>query len=200
MTTEVIDLKPFCCDNDRGRYNLAEPWFRNGRRIASDTAVMITIDAAGEPDTEGNFPSDAEILKGAPVDGYQPWPAANYIYKLQKCRKCKGSGYAHFRDCVECDGSGETVCGECGHEDECEECDGEGVMGCGRCEECDGTKETNQPSYTMVGNLAIAAKYDLPIRDLPNVSYAQVGEMTFFRFDGGGLGCVMPLDISRHTP
>lgn len=69
-----------------------------------------------------------------PPEMPQPLPywhwKANARAALPDCDNCNND---RCIECPECDGSGETECDCCGHEDTCEQCDGDGDIDCPHC-------------------------------------------------------------------
>lgn len=202
-TITEIDLQPFCeeASDKVPRYAIEKPFVIGERRYGTDVKVAISVPAPGEPDSvsDRKYPRMADVFKNwNECRVWQPWPASNPVIGNVTCPKCKGNGAAHSRECDECDGHGGTICDHCDSEIECKECEGEGTVLCGKCPKCDGQKLVNAPKYQLVGELAVAVKYDAAIRELPAVQFSTtkaMGGAVLLRFAGDGRGVVMPLVI-----
>jgi hypothetical protein len=199
MNTEVqIDLTPFCDTEapESRRFDMRTPFVQGEYITATNGKICVFLPTTDAPTEGRKVPQCDSILALRPrIGGSLPWPSPQYLQKVLTCRKCEGTGAAHFRDCSECDGEGVIDCPECHHEYECGDCHGEGKILCGKCPKCDGAKETMQPYAIEFGGRLIAWELDEAIRQLPNVRYTtddKLDDALWFDFDGG-FGCVMPL-------
>lgn len=195
MATETeIDLTVFCAKDSQRLMGV--PFVQNGRRWASNGFTAVCVDATGEPDTKpenGRLPDMQAIITRRPQsDISEPWPEPIYRFGVGECKRCKGTGARHHRDCDECDGDGEVMCSHCGNDYTCDACDGKGQVLCGTCPACDGSKKTEQPLYLEIAGELIAFEMEQHIRKLPNVRFTgkRDNDEIWFAFDGG-LGIIM---------
>jgi len=97
-------LLPFCAVKNNLRYAIVAPWIVNGKRYATDGAIL-----ACEPNGGANtiapdglrFPDTAEVMEGW-CDCMEPLPALIFTgLNKSKCRACHGSNYQK-KKCPEC--------------------------------------------------------------------------------------------------
>jgi hypothetical protein len=194
MTTE-IDMTKFCA-SEEGRYSFTKPFVRDGKRYATDGRICVRVDAAGEPNTEHGYDPVDEVLPKGTVR-WVPWPAMEYVSRMDKCATCDGSKYVGRDECTACDGSGDCACA-CGDVHDCGKCNGKGYTGIGTpCPTCASKGEYIQPHHQLVSGKPIKVKYDAMIRTLPGVMYgpdtAKTG-LLWIKFDGGD-GAVMSVNV-----
>ena len=155
----AIDLTRFCFGENYGRYAIASPWVKCGRKYATDGVVLVAADT-DEPSTDlsgKKVPGVEKLL--TPVDGdWQPWPS------VARCGLCEGSGdkmqICPGCECGMCDGS-ETYTVFC-------DCRGERIQEFG-------VQHISRHYATLVGGL-------------PRVEFLPTTDSESplrFRFDGG---------------
>lgn len=182
MTTQTIDLLPFCCQHLE---RIMKPFVMGGKRYATDARICIEVDATGESDTpltgsKRVDPPDAHKAFADTWDEentFRPWPAESHIIGKVDCPECENV------TCKDCDGEGFQVC-DLGHEHDCDTCDGDGEIRNRKCI-CKGTGQVTGPARQWVAKQQIDIKYDRLIRALPAVEWSANGGAILFRFDGG---------------
>lgn len=172
-----LNLLPFC-DPESTRYSLGEPFVSRGHLVATDGMKLVCVPTSDPETVDRKLPNVWEIIKKRASGELVAWPEALYSDKVQTCRRCKGNGGAHNRECEHCDGEGTIECCECGSEVDCDECDGNGAVICGKCPDCKGAKECAQPYSIEVGGRLIAWANDQAIRTLPNVKFLPMESAT----------------------
>jgi hypothetical protein len=186
-TKSEINLQQFCeQDPDRYHKSLLNPFVADGKKYATDSRILIEIDAAGEPDTSRTGiryadPPDAKCIFDSfwiSDAVFSAWPSEQPIMGKIDCPKCENV------NCEECDGFGSFEC-DLGHDHDCEKCDGEGVVMNPKCV-CKGTGMIPGPVRQQIDNKQINIKYYRMIRELPGpVEYAMNDDVVLFRFYGG---------------
>jgi len=200
METTVLapfDVQLFC-DDSSTRYVLGNPFVKRGWLCGTDGAIAVLVAAPGELDTvvDGKLPDvpGVVLLHHEGNHQWRPWPeSVQTVDTDQECLKCQGGGFAHVKDCEECNGRGELKCSECGHEYDCKDCQGEGTIGCGKCPACNGQKHFMQPYSCEVSGRQIKAKYERAIRSIPGVEFTLMENGILFRAPGDVRGIVMAL-------
>lgn len=140
------------------------------------------------------FPNCADLFEDIPSDGWAPWPdASGFVVEHSWCHQCDGHGVIDTETCPECEGAGETECPKCFRTDDCDECDGDGYIGGTECPTCHGGEKLVQPDRIKCGNLWVRWDNDAAVRELPNPTFACVGDMVFIRSEGAE-AIVMCLD------
>lgn len=200
-TGTVIDLAPFCGQNDVREY-LNAPFSVCGGTGASDGNALVWVDRhiqAPEvsPAASGNM---AGVVNHARADG-GPWiPAESIRTSTSKCKICDGTGRVKAVECEDCDGKGAFDHGR--HEYECQECDGYGVKnltGSGdECPQCGGSGACGIGRPSSVGNdrWTVSSHLIAKLQALPSCRLCQYADIPRpglkFVFDGG-CGVVMPM-------
>lgn len=176
--TVPLDLQQFC-GVDECRYYLMKPFSRDGFTWATNGHVLVRVPQRSEyPDID----SKIKINIAAPLKGHEAAKFFKPAFELPpahgshgSCEKCSGRGYLH--DCPDCD---------C----ECSRCDGSGIS------------DSEHFISVSVGPTPFALNYIRQILSLPSVELQefppeQSDKPYFFRFEGEGLGAVMPLRSQR---
>lgn len=175
MPLMPCDLLPFC-DPNPWRYSIAKPFVQGGWWCATDGRILVCTPAYGHPESvpstdhngnPGKFPNCKELL--GLIDKVEVWHEE--LPSLPTCPHCKGTGKKN-QPC------------------ECSECDNKHVSE----HDCD--------CHVEIGNCYLATKYLLKVLTLPGVKWGVVDPASekgiiFLRFDGGGMGGVMPLDKKK---
>lgn len=214
----MIDLQPFCADEDEASYIVAleAPFSDDNYTYGCDGRIAVRVPKRADVTATG--PDVAKIFRTTPegvcvrlpdVD-LGPQPQAHD----EDCKSCKGLGYA--ARCPDCLGQGETECNSCGHDCECEKCDGNGVLDVPmkddgtpsilkhdgdaiECDDCEGEGKIEVEPQTVRVEVAPGLHFaDRLLRKLfllPNVRMdlrPYDGNGHYFVFDGGD-GILMPM-------
>lgn len=203
----TIDLNKFC-GKEACRSYLTVPWSAGEYSHATNGHIAVRIPRRPEFEECSNAPNIAKIYDEAgPVGRLSPLP--NFIAPdPSPCPDCKGSGF--ILPCVECDGTGDATCSECGHQTECTECDDgivgpatKGQEGADACGECDGigSVDAEDARVEFAPNIEIKLCYARMLKELPNPridltprEFAWSNAPVRFAFDGGD-GLIMPMQV-----
>lgn len=189
-------LARFCDpERDTGKYQMAHPFARAGWVYATNSKVVVRVEAEKLADPPP--PNDA----GPPAEGLACWnlfplsdpkPLAGLTFPADvECKRCKGAGKTETIECPECGGDGEVEWdGDYSHHtysDECQLCDGAGEVPAAKvkkwwrpgaepeaktsqtCEDCDGTGRLPSTEPVEVGGQKFAADLLRPVAELPDV-------------------------------
>jgi len=202
--TTTVDLKPFC-GTSGPRYQLDQPWLKNGWVYATDTRIAVRVPPRlgielGPDVTEFKRP-DMEKVAGNPFGQFPlvdavPLPDVP-VSKPVKCLKCTGTGKVF--DCPECEGSGEVEWeGDYSshtYTSECYFCDGRGSVSekkrrqaarleeaGDQCPDCEGSgeKSDDMERIPMLG-VGVATCYYRKLRALGDVTCKVYGQMVLFQ-------------------
>lgn len=121
---KLIDLQPFCATCNDPRKALRQPFVVDGRAIATNAYVLISVpiamavpfeeDAGAKPPNVSETIEKAHALDVDWIDIPGGWPVPDPVT-------------LDAVTCDMCDGTGEVECDYCGHEHDCADCDGTGL-------------------------------------------------------------------------
>jgi hypothetical protein len=200
-TGTVIDLAPFCGQNDVRSY-LNAPFSVQGGTGACDGHALVWVDSniqapALSAAAELNI---AAVVDRARAEGDQWIPAESIRTSTSKCQVCDGTGRIQVVECEDCDGEGYFHHGQ--HEYECQECNGYGnknrTSTGDNCFQCGGSGECGIGRPSSVGNdrWSVSSHLIAKLQALPSCRLCQYSDMPprglQFVFDGG-CGVVMPM-------
>lgn len=205
----MINLSDFCGKDDPRTY-INQPFNLNGRTIATNGHIMVSVSELKEySENESKISQDSidRILKGKP-EVFAEFPKEYPSVEMVKCKPCNGKGKAEIRTCRECDGEGivDLESDYNYYEVECKSCDGEGYQITKSteedCSDCDGTglvrKSDSLPVKIGDSNVHVDAGYLELFSTLPNALIAPStdGHSAFVKFDGG-IGVIMGIRMEH---
>ena len=169
----MIDLKPFCGDNDV-RYYMNAPFSEGEFTYATNGHILVRVarcDDVPEVEVEAAPPKCEKLFADNPFISAVEIPDIPPMIEAD-CDCCNGYG-THEQKC------------KTGTAYDCEECNATG-------------KRVTEPGETMwpqitVGDTGFASKYLRLIKALPGIEFSPNGQNPApFRFDGGD-GLLMPI-------
>ena len=182
-----MDLKKYC-SKDQTKYSIAEPFTQDGISWATNGWMIIGIPALPEVPVNPKAPN---ISRVAPNTEPQEWFDIPEV-EVTPCKTCEGV-INNFK-CPECYGSGAVTLKNdfTVYEGiECGSCDGDGEVPF--CKHCYGTG-VDASGMITIGAAQFKANALYLIKNLPGIQISPTGEYTpaYLRFDGGGVGFLMP--------
>ena len=116
----MINLKDYYARENIGRYNLDEPWIKDGFIYATDGRMCIRM-PTDQPDTvsEGKkwpssvngFEQSGELLSWPVIDegqGHKCWACNGEGHPDKECELCGSTVIDYGMACIRCNGSGEV--------------------------------------------------------------------------------------------
>jgi len=184
-----MDLEKYCCKDPERKF-LSRPFTQHGITWATNGAFSVGIPSCGAPDTKDR-PVDIDLVRNAAGEPGE-WFGIPQGIEYRACPKCKG--IALNFECYECHGHGHvTLENEFTRYSgiECGSCEGEGKVPI--CIPCGGTGIDNSEEV-FIGGVMFLANALHTLKDLPNLEISPTGKQTpaHLRFDGGGVGFLMP--------
>jgi hypothetical protein len=139
------------CAGKRERYAFTTPFYMDGRKIATDGAILLFCqsDPFDNGDRCGKALPEPATIEGIIQQSFVPCTESPaFCPKCDKCNDAFGVWVTGCEDCdstgkcEECDGMGEVVCRCCDQEGPCQECGGSG-----KCGECKGQGKSDKPYF-----------------------------------------------------
>jgi hypothetical protein len=182
------------CDPEETRTYLAQPFQLNGRTIASNGHVFVSMPEHGDYEQcpEEYLFKFLAAINEARQGGFVPLPGNLLFPETKDCPYCLGIGRSSKQDCRECEGIG-AVCWYNGfneYEAECLSCGGSGIIitvgGDQTCSGCMGTGVVYElDSHIEILGLWINPKYLKLVIDEPGLEVAADKEQNKLAFRSG---------------
>jgi|GEM_PF-2491383 hypothetical protein len=204
----TLNINHFC-DPDDSRTYLTRPFQLNGRTIASNGHVFVSMPEHGDYE---QCPDDylskfLSVIEESQQGELVPMPGNLLFPETKDCPYCLGIGRSSKQDCRECEGTG-VVCWNSGFNDyeaECLSCNGDGIIvaigGDQACSGCMGAGVVYEPdSHVEILKLWINPKYLLLIINEPGLELAADKEQNKLTFRAGeNYGLIMGMQ-RESTP
>ncbi|MFA5922347.1 MAG: hypothetical protein WC856_13810 [Methylococcaceae bacterium] len=204
-----LNIKLFC-DPDDSRTYLSRPFQLNGRTIACNGHILLSMPEHGDYE---QCPDEyvAKLLpaieKARNVVDFVPLPDNLVFPETKDCPYCLGIGKSSRKDCQECEGAGEVYWNSSFHdyEAECQTCDGDGIIitvgGEQTCSGCMGTGVVyGLDTHVEVLGLWINPKYLKLIINEPGLEVSADKKQNKLAFRSGeNYGLIMGI-LNLKTP
>jgi len=203
-----LNIEHFCDPND-SRIYLSKPFQLNGRTIACNGHIFLSMPEHGNYE---QFPNEylskfLPVIENFRQGKFVPVPDNLIFPEVKDCPYCHGVGKSSQKDCRECEGAGE-VCWNSGFHDyeaECQGCNADGIIitvgGDQTCSGCMGTGVVyGLDSHVDVLGLWINPKYLKLIIEEPGLEVSPDKEQHKLAFRvGENFGLIMGL-LHEATP
>jgi hypothetical protein len=205
----TIDIFKFCSPDD-SRIYLSQPFQLNGRTIACNGHIFVSMPKHGNyPELPEEYLSKFQTILGKnPKKEFVQLPDNLVFPETNTCSDCQTLGKSTQKKCPECDGDGAVFwsSGFNDYEADCQSCDGDGIIitsgGDKTCLRCLGTGHVYRlDSYVDVLGLWINPNYLNLIIDEPGlvISIDTKENKMDFRSDEN-FGIISAINHSKATP
>jgi hypothetical protein len=187
-----LDLQKFC-SKEIAKDALRKPFTQDGITWATNAWVAVGVPALADVPENDGAPNMGKLGKGLEPGEWFEIPAVD----VHSCTNCEGE--ITDIECHECKGHGHvTLTNDYGRGKmiyegiDCGSCDGEGRIEI--CPYCSGTGVDCEDGLLTIGPAQFKQNALWLIDGLPGIQISPTGPTTlaFLRFDGGGVGFLMP--------